>query len=263
MHILRFTLPVAILLLASCGESASTHNSIDSTSDSVVVAVDTIPADTIPAEVVALKLGGDTITPSDQSLIFYSFTNKMLKNKNKALTVKQVRTRFAPMDPTCDFEAAWTFQRFFYLDSLKKIGESPDTDMGQTVFVEMKVYDTIKRSPSETWVAWTMVYETAQSCPYASGTFFMLSTYDVTGKLVSTQCMGRDLGGADAPMQWVSVQSCNVFTDGSFRALLCDTSADDDFKVAQDISIMRRTYTGMIAAGGKITVTEEEIERNE
>lgn len=263
MHTLRLTLSAALLLFASCGDPEPTQSSADSLSDSVIVTIDTLPVDTVPPQVVAFKMRGDTIVPADPSLMFYSFTKKMLVNKHKALTVRQVRACFAPLDSACESEAAWTFQRFFYLDSLKRIGESPDTDMGQTVFVEIREYDTIKRSPSETWIAWTMVYETAQSCPYASGTFFMLSTYDATGKLVSTQCMGRDCGGADAPLQWVSVQTCNVFTDGSFRALLCDTSADDDFHVAQDISIMRKTYTGMIAAGGKITMTEEEIERNE
>jgi len=261
---LRLSIPIAILAFASCGDPVSTQNNIDTTADTTVVVIDSLPADTLQPDVVAFKMGGDTIVPSDQSLIFFSFDTRMnIAFTGKALSAKQVRNRFMPIDPACDGEAAWTLQRFFYLDSLKRIGESPDTDMGQTVSVEIKEYDTIRKTQSETWVAWSMGYETAQSCPYASGTFFMLSTYDAAGKLVSTQCMGRDLGGADAPLQWVSVQTCNVFTDGSFRALLCDTSADDDFKTATDMSVVRKTYTGVIAAGGKITMTEAEIERND
>lgn len=263
-HIFRFILPAAMVVIASCGnDTPATTNTVDTTADDTVAVIDSVPHDTIPVEVLAFKMGGDTITPTDKSQIYFSFNKKMNNVAAKALSVKQVRARFYPMDPSCDAEAAWTFQRFFYLDSLKRIGESPETDMGQTIFVEIKEFDTIRKTPSETWIAWTMAYETSQSCPYATGTYFMLSTYNAAGKLVSTQCMGRDCGGADAPLQWVSVQTCNVFTDGSFRALLCDTSADDDFKTAQDISIMRKTFTGVIAAGGKITTNEKEIERNE
>lgn len=256
-------IPVLLFLgVISCGESEQHNVNDDSTSDSVLVAETDTIKDTIPTEIIASGLGGDTISPSDKSLIFYSFTKKMNENKNKTLTPKQVRARFSPMDPECDQEAAWTFQRFFFLDSLKKIGEEPEYDMGRTVKVEIREYDTIKKSPSETWVAWTMWYETSQSCPYATGTYFMLTTYDAAGKIVSTQCMGRDCGGADAPLQWVSVQESNVFTDGSFRGILSDTSGEDDFNVATDLSIMRKTFTGMIAPGGKITTAVKEIERN-
>lgn len=259
-------LPIALCFLhASCGNgsekppvSADTVSDTSHTSDAVV----THP-DTLPAALIASGMEGDVIAPSDADLVFFRFRKELDANTHKVLTAREVRSRFTPVDPECDEEAAWTFQRFFYLDSLHRLGEEPETDMGQTVKVEIREYDTIKNTPLETWVVWTMFYETSQACPYATGTYYMLSTYDAGGKLVSTQCMGRNCGGADAPLQWVSVQESNIFTDGSFRGLLCDTSGEDDFRAAKDLSIMRRTFTGRIAPGGKVTTEVKEIERND
>lgn len=264
MKLLRLSPAFTLFLCFSCGDENQSQTKTDSIQDTTHVVADSLPApDTMPSIAIASGMGGDTILPSDKSLVFFSFTKKLTDNKNKPLSAKEVNRRFSPMDPHCEAEAAWTFQRFFFLDSLKKIGEEPEHDMGQTVKVEIHEYDTIKKTSSETWIVWTMWYETEQACPYATGTYFMLSTYDANGKLVSTQCMGRDCGGADAPLQWVSVQESNIFTDGSFRGILSDTSGEDDFRVASDLSIMRKTFTGMIAQGGKITTTVKEIERNE
>lgn len=252
-----------ITLFASCsGNAEHSGERSDAVTDTLLTS-DSTPAvnDSVPDDVIAAELSGDVITPADASLILYTFGKKMSENKNKPLTAQEVRKRFAPMDPACDEEAAYTFQRFFFLDSLEKAGEEPEHDMGQTVKVEIREYETVRKTSSETWVAWTMYYETEQACPYATGTYYMLSTYDAAGKLVSTQCMGRDCGGADAPMQWTSVQQSNIFNDGSFRGLLCDTSGDYS-EEKPDLAIMRRTFTGRIAPGGKITTVVQEIERN-
>lgn len=264
MKLLRLFPAFTLLLCFSCGDENQSQAKTDSVLDTTHVAIDSLSApDTLPLSAIASGLGGDTIIPSDKSLVFFSFTKKLSDNDNKSLSAKEVKRRFSPMDPNCDEEAAYTFERFFYLDSLHKIGEEPDDDMGQTIKVEIREYDTIKKTASETWIVWTMKFETAEACPYAAGTYFMLSTYDANSKLVSTQCMGRDCGGGDPPVAWVSVQESNIFSDGSFRGILSDTSGEDDFKAAKDLSVMRKTFTGMIAQGGKITTSVKEIERNE
>lgn len=263
MRILLLLSSWCMVIFLSCGDNASSERKHDSVADSVIKNDTVAQMDTVPAAIIASQLGGDTITPQDKSQIFYSFTKKMVENKNKVLSAKEVTKRFLPVDPECDEESMWTLRRFFELDSLKKIGEQPDSYMGQTILVEIREYDTIRVDDNSIWVAWTMFYETEQACPYATGTYFMLSTYDKYGHLISTQCMGRDCGGADAPLQWVSKQESNIFNDGSFRGLLADTSGEDDFDKDPDIAIMRKTFTGVIASGGKITTEVKEIERND
>ncbi|HTF04578.1 MAG TPA: hypothetical protein VK826_11155 [Bacteroidia bacterium] len=260
-------IPLVILtafVISSCGNEANTNGSTDSIPKIIADHDTAIIIDTVPPTALALTLGGDTIAPSDKSMIFYRFTKDISVKKGKLLSVKEVKKRFAPLDPLCDNEAAYKFQRFFFLDSLKKAGSSPETDMGQTVRVDIRVLDTIKKTADGSWVMWSMEYETSQSCPYASGTYYMLSTYDAAGKNISTQCMSRSEGGADAPLWWNAVQETNVFSDGSFRGLMCDTTGDyDDNDKPIFESIVRKTFTGQIAQGGKITVEEKEIERNE
>jgi hypothetical protein len=261
-YFVRIVLVTAFFTSCS-GQAERSEEATDSVTDTAV-AIDSVPManDSLPADLIAAALDGDVIVPSNASLILYTFGNKLSENKNRMLSAQEVRRRYTPMDPVCDEEAAWTFHRFFYLDSLEKIGEEPDHDMGQTVKVEIREYDTIRKTSTETWVVWTMYYETEQACPYATGTYYMLSTYDASGKIVSTQCMGRNCGGADAPVQWTSVQQSNIFSDGSFRGLLCDTSGDYS-EEKPDLAIMRRTFTGRIAPGGKITTVVKEIERND
>lgn len=260
----QHVLPVLALSLFSCGsDPATTQSTTDSVADSTALSVDTLPADTVAAEVIAFRMGGDTIAPAEKNLILYSFNAALLKKQGKVLTAKEVRKRFLPLDPACDNEATFKIQRYFQLDSLKKIGESPESDMGQMIFGEIRLLDSIKKGPDGTWVLWSLKYETEQACPYASGTLFMLSTYDATGKNISTQCMAREEGGADAPISWNTHEVCNIFTDGSYRSLVSDTTEDYDEHDKPVYSVMRKTYTGQISAGGKITRKEEEIERTE
>lgn len=255
--------PLFFSFVASCsGTSQNVKNDTATTTDSAPVADYLPPQDTQPTRLIASSLGGDTIVTADKAFVMYTFDRKMNNNKHKNLSAKEVRERFLPIDTSCDAEAVHRFKKFFELDSLKRRGKQPEGDLGVIVQVDIKLYDTIKASPSGTWVAWTMYYESYPACPFSSGTYYMLSTYNAAGKLVSTQCMGRDDGGADAPMEWTTIQTCNLFMDGSFRGLYCDTVGDRS-EEKPDLSIIRRTYTGSISDAGKITTTIKEIERNE
>lgn len=256
-------MPVALFLLSCGSETAVTDKAQDSAPDTIVNH-DTIPAaDTTPALTLASTMGGDTITPEDRSQIFYAFTVKLAENKRKPITAKEARKRFMPLDPNCDQDAAYTLQAFFKLDSLKRIGETPDPDMGQIVSTEIKLIDTIRKTPNGSWVAWTLSYSTAEQCPYAHGTYFMLTTYDKSGKIISTQCMGCDAGGADAPISWTKRHETNIFKDGSFRGLFADSTEDYDANDKPVYSIYRKTYTGKIDTTGRILLDEKEIERSE
>jgi hypothetical protein len=264
MHMVRYILFIAIVITASCGNPASVKQTSDSTADTVAVAIDSAPGDTIPTEGIAFKMGGDTIAPKDKSQIFYSFDNRLLKKDGKKLSAKEARKRFWPMDTACDAEVIYKFQRYFELDSLKKRGQTPQSDMGQMIVGEITLLDTIKKSPSGTWILWSLRYESERACPFSYGTFFMISTYNAAGKNISTQCMSREEGGADAPLTWSTVQTCNIFQDGSYRALFCDSVGDvTDDSNTEYSSIVRKTFTGVISDGGKITRKELEIERNE
>jgi hypothetical protein len=261
----RILLPAAALLFASCGnETPSSRNTakVDTAADTVAM-VDSVTNDSIPVSALATQMRGDTIAPADRSQVFYSFTAALLKKKGKVLSAKEVRRRFLPLDAGCDEEAAYRIQRYFALDSLKKLGQTPDSDMGAMVWGEVSLLDTIRKDASGCWVTWRVDYETTQACPYASGTYFMLSTYDASGKLVATQCMAREEGGADAPISWSHHEVCNIFKDGSYRSLVSDTTEDYDVNDKPVYSVMRKTFTGQISAAGKITRTEEEIERTE
>ena len=256
-------MPVALFLLSCGSETTVTDKAQDSAPDTIVNH-DTIPeADTTPALTLASTMGGDTITPEDRSQIFYAFTVKLAENKRKPITAKEARKRFMPLDPNCDQDAAYTLQAFFKLDSLKRIGETPDPDMGQIVSTEIKLIDTIRKTPNGSWVAWTLSYSTAEQCPYAHGTYFMLTTYDKSGKIISTQCMGCDAGGADAPISWTKRHETNIFKDGSFRGLFADSTEDYDANDKPVYSIYRKTYTGKIDTTGRILLDEKEIERTE
>ncbi len=254
---------VALFLLSCGSETAVTDKAQDSAPDRIVNH-DTIPAaDTTPAFTLASTMGGDTITPEDRSQIFYAFTVKLAQRKHKPMSAKEARKRFLPLDPNCDAEAGYSIRAFFEIDSLKKIGEEPDHDMGNVVFAEINLIDTIRKTPSGCWVAWTIFYSTAEQCPYASGTYLMLSTYDKNGKNISTQCMGCDAGGADAPISWTKRHETNIFKDGSFRGLFADSTEDYDANDKPVYSIYRKTYTGMIDSLGRIVYDEKEIERSE
>lgn len=252
------------LFLLSCGSESTVAEKIQDSTPDTLALNDTAPAvDTTPAVTLASTMGGDTITPADRSQIFYAFTVKLAENKRKLITAKEARKRFMPLDPNCDQDAAYTLQAFFKLDSLRRLGETPDHDMGQIVEAEIRLVDTIRKTPNGSWVAWTLAYSTAQQCPYAHGTYFMLSTYDKSGKMISTQCMGCDAGGADAPISWTKRHETNIFKDGSFRGLYADSTEDYDVYDKPVYSIYRKTYTGQIDSTGRIVLNEKEIERSE
>lgn len=260
-HLFLFVTCALILFSCSGPQQETNHDSAVIT-DSVPVTNYLPPQDSAPKDLIASGLHGDTIITADKALVMYTFDKKMNTNKHKVLSGKDARARFMPVDTSCDDEARYYLAKYFELDSLHKRGKEPVQDLGVIVKMEIKEYDTISSSPSHTWVAWTMYYESYPACPFSQGTFFMLSTYNAAGKLVSTQCMGRDCGGADAPMEWSTVQTCNLFMDGSFRGLYCDTAGDRS-EEKPDLSIIRRTYTGSISEAGKITTVIKEIERNE
>lgn len=254
----------AILFIVSCGSDPNpVIVSSDSIRDTLAVADTLAPVDSMPQFTIATTLGGDTITPQDRSQIFYAFTVKLAQNKRKAMSAKEARKRFLPLDENCDAEAAYSIKSFFMIDSLKRLGEEPDNDMGNVVFAEITLVDTIRKTPAGCWVAWTIFYSTAEQCPYASGTYFMLSTYDKNGKNISTQCMGCDAGGADAPISWTKRHETNIFKDGSFRGLFADSTEDYDANDKPVYSVYRKTYTGKIDSLGRIVYDEKEIERSE
>lgn len=255
-------IPFTIVVVSSCGNDTTTSNDIDTTADSVVV-IDSVPTDTIPVEALAYNMGGDTIVPADKSQIFFAFNKKYTEKTGRNLSAKETRRRFIPLDPECDGEAAYKVQRFLFLDSLSKIGEEPNFDIGEIASVKIEFLDTIRKDENGCWVTWSIHYSTIEACPYATGTFFMLTTYDKSGKQVSTQCMARDEGGADAPISWTCHEYSNIFTDGSFRSLYADSTEDYDANDKPVYSVMRKTFTGQISAAGKITRTELEIERSE
>lgn len=248
----------------SCGnETTVSDKTIDSMPDSVAVS-DTIKlSDTISFNAIASTMGGDTITPADRSQIFYAFTVKLSDNKHKPISGKEARKRFLPLDPNCEGEAAFIVRKFFEIDSLKRIDEEPDNDIGMVVFAQIKIVDTIRKTPNGCWVAWTIDYSTSGACPFASGTYFMISTYDKSGKNISTQCMGCEAGGADAPISWTKQHETNIFIDGSFRGLLADTTEDYDVNDKPVYSVYRKTFTGQIDSVGRITYNEKDIERTE
>jgi hypothetical protein len=260
----KWLFAIVAAIAISCGNETKVSNeTVDSLPDSVAIS-DTIQVhDTISVIAIAATLGGDTITPADRSQIFYAFTVKLAENKRKPMSSKEARKRFMPMDPKCDQDAAYTLKAFFEIDSMKRIGETPDPDMGQIVSAEIRLVDTIRKSPNGSWVVWTLTYSTAEQCPYAHGTYFMLSTYDKSGKTISTQCMGCDAGGADAPISWTKRHETNIFKDGSFRGLFADSTEDYDANDKPVYSIYRKTYTGQIDTTGRIVLDEKEIERSE
>lgn len=263
---LKFSVAASFFLFLTCG--CGNDAPLSSNNDSIpriIVNKDTVAIkDSIPQIAIALTMGGDTIAPDNASDLFFAFNKTTMNSKRKLLSPKEVRKRFIPIDPNCDGEAMWQLERFFFLDSLKKINESVDHDMGQTIAVNIRVVDTIKKTPEGCWVAWTMYYTTAQQCPFAEGTYYMLSTYSKDGKLISTQCMGGEASGGDAPISWSTTQATNIFQDGSYRSLYADSTEDyDEEKGKPILGVLRRTYTGQITASGKITSEEKEIERTE
>lgn len=254
----------ATLFFASCASDPKPAIITSDTARDTLTSADTLATvDSIPQFTIASTLSGDTITPEDRSQIFYTFTVKLAQRKHKPMSAKEARKRFLPLDPNCDAEAGYSIRAFFEIDSLKKIGEEPDHDIGNVVFAEINLIDTIRKTPSGCWVAWTIFYSTAEQCPYASGTYLMLSTYDKNGKNISTQCMGCDAGGADAPISWTKRHETNIFKDGSFRGLFADSTEDYDANDKPVYSVYRKTYTGQIDSLGRIVYDEKEIERSE
>ena len=151
---MRITLSIVfgVFLFSSCGtDPGAEHPDSIPATDSAHYDSVAVVKDTTRVTLIASTMGGDTIATKDQSQIIFSFTKEMLKNKNALLPVKEVRKRFMPVDQDCDEEAGWTLSRFFYLDSLHKRGEEPDRDMGQTVKVDIREFDTIRVTESNVW----------------------------------------------------------------------------------------------------------------
>src|ERR1044071_8617440 len=190
MHQRLLLITASAAVLYSCsGSPQETKHDTAGKPDSALVADHISLQDTAPKMLIASGLHGDTIITADKSLVMYTFDRKMNNNKHKVLNGKDVRARFTPVDTSCDEEAVYYLSKYFELDSLHKRGKEPVQDLGVIVKMEIKEYDTVKASPSQTWVAWTMYYESYPACPYSQGTFYMLSVYNAAGKLISTQCM--------------------------------------------------------------------------
>lgn len=231
----------------SCGNEQPEQKNDSATSDSL-----TALTDSLPQTAIALSLGGDTIEPADPSQILYRFDEKMIRDKQDPLSVKEVSKRFMPADTNCDSEALYTLKRFFYLDSMNRAGDHSYSDLGQTVKVEMRLIDTIPVSPDFITVAWTMYYSTYEACPFSAGSYFMVSTYSKSGKLISTQLMGRQTSGGDAPMSFSSSVKGNLFRDGSFKSLQADTTEDADVEGKGRYDISQKIFRGSIDKNGKI-----------
>lgn len=260
MKFSNLILAVVAFAFFACGNEKEKNKTDSSVTDTIAKA-DTVAADTIPKTATAVLLGADTIEPSDASLILYRFNEKLIKEEIKTLSVKEVRKRFMPIDTNCDMESSSTLLRFFYLDSMDRAGDHSYSDLGQTVKVEIRLIDTIPVSPDFTTVAWTIYYSTYEACPFSAGTYYMISTYDKNKKLISTQQMGMNTGGGDAPMSFSSVEKGNLFRDGSFKILHADTSEDGDAPEKTRYDVFRKLFRGYIGKDGRIVREEIELKK--
>lgn len=243
-----------IFAVFSCGNDQPDQKNDSAKSDSLLAAEDTLPKTAI-----AISLGGDTIDPADASQILYRFDEKMIRENQKPLSVKEVAKRFMPADTNCENDALYTLKRFFYLDSMDRAGDKSYNDLGQTIKVEIRLVDTIPVSADFVTVAWTMYYSTYEACPFSAGSYYMISTYSKSGKLISTQQMGQQTGGGDAPISFNSSAKGNLFRDGSFKSHQIDTVEDADVEGKGRFEITAKTFRGSIDKNGKIM--REEIDR--
>ena len=247
-------------LLFSCGPNQSKEIKIV---DSIVTAVtDSISVDTTPKIQIAELLGGDTIIPNDKSLILFQFDSKLIDKNKKVLSAKEVRKRFLPIDSTCEMEAAYTLKRLFELDSMKRAGATSFGSEGQTIEVLARVIDTLTISPNYISVVWTMTYHTYEACPYSAGTYYMLTTYEKTGKLISTQLMGLSIGGGDAPYSFSQGENGYLYTDGSFKSNRADTTEDGDVVGKNRFEITKQSFKGRIDNSGHIIKAEIELPKS-
>jgi hypothetical protein len=248
MKISPLVLPL-IFLFASCGGNQSAPKT-DSDSLKTISKIDSVPA--APKTPIADLLGGDTIAPHDASVILFHFDNKLAGNKSKSLSVKDVRSRFMPIDSACDPSAANVLSAFFTL--AKKKGGSDD--IGSIVEVIVRLVDTLKVSPAFTTVTWTMTYRTVEACPYSAGTYYMASTYDKSGKIISTQQLGLSISGADAPVSYSNDENGNVFNDGSFKSVRIDSTTETKDNGKEKTAVEKHVFKGTIQANGKIVRQE-------
>lgn len=251
---------VSCFLFFACGNEKP--DSVSGSLSSVTVTKnDSVAADTLPQTAIALLTGGDTIEPADASQILYRFNEKLIGENSKTLSLKEVRKRFMPVDPECSSEPAMALQRLFYLDSMNRAGDRSYSDPGQIVQVDVRLIDTIPVSTEFTTVAWTIYYSTYEACPFSAGTYYMISTYDKNKKLISTQQMGMQSGGGDAPVSFNTVENGNLFKDASFKILHIDTTEDGDAPAQTRYEIYKQLFRGSIGKDGKIVREEIELKK--
>jgi hypothetical protein len=244
-------------LLFSCGNESAVQ---EKTTDRVVLLQpDTLKSDSINPNLIAFVLGGDTISPKEAASILYRFDEDLIRDTITPLSVKETQAMFPQLDSACDHFAQTTLARFYYLDSMNRAGNDSYLDLGQIVKVEIRLLDTIAFSEAFATVVWSMHYATYEACPYSAGTYYMLSNFDKKGNLISSQLMGKQTGGGDAPYSFTETGISNLFVDGSFKTMERDTSTDGDAPKKTQHEITKYAWRGAITKEGKILREQLEL----
>jgi hypothetical protein len=239
-----------LIIMNSCGgtknndsQNSDSAKKVDSVHDSVAVIK---PIDTIS---IAEHLGGDTIDPKNESLVLFSYNSSLAKHNKRLMTSKEVRKNLNPLLCGDEKFIPYTFSRYLFLDSLKKAKGELNPDIGDLVDVKIYFLDSIHLSKNFTAICWSMFFESYQACPYSTGTDYLVTTFDASGKQIATTLLGEHSFGADAPMQWSSDKTANIFKDGSFKEISIDTTQEDPDSTAQ---VEVKVYRGKINVDGKI-----------
>src|ERR1044072_6107777 len=207
------------IFLCSCGGTKNTDNKKDSLQDSVTVKI----TDTLS---IAQHLGGDSIETKNGSDVLFRFNSSLAKHAKKLMTAKEVRKSLTPI--ACDENGiSYTFKRYLYLDSLHAAKGTLHPDIGDLVDVKIYFLDSIRLAQNVKGICWSMDYQSYEACPYSSGTYYLLTTFDANGKQIATTLLAEKSSGADAPVAWSSDKSATLFTDYSFKEISRDSSWED------------------------------------
>lgn len=252
MKKLRLLPFVFCLALAACGNDHSSSESKDS-----------LPKDSVPALATALQLGGDTLEPADANAVLYRFDEKMIGDTGRIapLSVEEVRKRFWPVPENCDQEAAYMVRQLFYLDSMNAKGDHSYEEPGATVSVQIREIEKLQVNPGINAVAWAISFSSYAACPFSTGTYYMLSTYDKSGKNIATMMMGDRMSAGDPPSMFSGSTVCNLYRDGSYKSLQVDTTEDLDAPEKDRYEIHRSVFRGTIGNDGSIS--REEVKAKE
>lgn len=216
----------------------------------------------LPKTKIAFLLSENTIKPADTSQILYHFDDKMIQINQKKLSAKEIVKRFMPPNRNYDDDNTIyidMLKRFFYLDSLNSASDDPYIGVGQIANVEVRLVDTIPVSPAFTTVAWTIYYSTSDGSPDSEGWYYMISTYNKSRKLISTELIGKETTGGDSPLRGSCSLRGNLFRDGSFKlqeTTIEEFGTKEEEKEEYYIETISKIFLGFIDKNGKIMKKE-------